>query len=107
MGPIANAASTPFSLPTACSMKSLTDLIGQMTEKPKRIAVGLHVSIYARGKKRIFTACFHRDGIHCRQSLDTCNLKVAKELAARLEQELTRGVVTVNRGSGGEKVARI
>jgi integrase len=63
-----------------------------MTDTPGRVRVGEHVTIYPRGKKRIWCADFWRDGRHCRQSLRTANKKVALQKAMRLELDLAAGV---------------
>lgn len=62
-----------------------------MTDNPKRIRVGDHVTIYPRGKKKVWCADFWRDGQHCRLSLKTANQKVALQKAMKLELELAGG----------------
>ena len=62
-----------------------------MPDDAERIRVGEHVTIYPRGKKRIWCADFWRDGVHCRQSLKTANKKVALQRAIHLEAQLTAG----------------
>ncbi len=62
-----------------------------MTDDTDRIRVGLHVTMYPRGKKRIWCADFWRDGVHCRQSLQTTNKKVAWQRALDLDAQLARG----------------
>jgi integrase len=59
-----------------------------MYEHPDRIRVGEYVTIYPRGKKKIWCAEFWRDGEHCRQSLKTTNKKIALQRAIRLEVQL-------------------
>ena len=61
-------------------------------DKPEpRIRIGNHVTIYRRGRKKTYCADFWRDGKHCRQSLKTSNLKVARHRAAILDAELAGG----------------
>jgi integrase len=62
-----------------------------MTDQPDRIRVGDHVTMYPRGKKKVWVADFCRDGRHCRQSLKTANKKLALQRAQKLEVELTAG----------------
>jgi integrase len=62
-----------------------------MRDPAERIRVGDHVTIYPRGKKKIWCADFWRDGRHCRQSLRTANKKVALQKAMRLELDLAGG----------------
>jgi integrase len=62
-----------------------------MTQQPRRIRVGEHVTIYPRGKKKLWCADFWRAGKHCRQSLQTANKKVALPRAMQLELDLARG----------------
>jgi integrase len=57
----------------------------------ERHRVGEHVTIYPRGKKRIFSADFWRDGEHCRQSLKTPNKKIATQRALKLDAQLSSG----------------
>src|SRR4051794_21747228 len=64
---------------------------GAMTERPDRVRVGDHVTIYPRGKKKLWCADFWRDGKHCRLSLGTANKKVALQKALKLEAELAGG----------------
>lgn len=49
------------------------------------------MTIYPRGKKRIYVADFHYCGQHRRQSLRTANRKLATERAVALEAELQQG----------------
>jgi integrase len=58
---------------------------------PNRIRVGQHVTIFPRGKKRIWCADFWRYGVHCRLSLKTANKKIAFQRAQKLEVELASG----------------
>jgi integrase len=62
-----------------------------MNNHPERIRIGDQVTIYPRGKKKIWCADFWRDGRHCRQSLHTRNQKVALQRAMRLELDLAAG----------------
>lgn len=57
----------------------------------QRIRVGNLTTIYRRGKKRTYTADFWTNGRHCRRSLKTTNLKVARTRAIKLETELLAG----------------
>lgn len=57
----------------------------------ERIRVGNRITIYQRGKKKIYVADYWSGGQHCRQSLETANLKVARERAIKLEAELSNG----------------
>jgi integrase len=57
----------------------------------ERTLVGLRVTIYPRGKKRIYVADFHFDGRHCRMSLSTTNKKTATEKAIAIEHDLMNG----------------
>jgi integrase len=63
-----------------------------MTEKPARVRVGDRVTIYPRGKRRIWCADFWRDGRHCRRSLRTANKKYALQRALKLDAELASGI---------------
>jgi integrase len=62
-----------------------------MTDNPERIRVGDRVTIYPRGKKKVWCADYWQDGQHCRQSLKTANKKVALQKAMKLELELAGG----------------
>jgi len=62
-----------------------------MKDKPKRIQVGEFTTIYKRGTKGIYTADFHHNGKHCRRSLNTSNLKVARKRAVELERQILDG----------------
>ena len=62
-----------------------------MADLPERIRVGEHVTIYPRGRKKLWCADFWRYGRHCRQSLQTANKKVAVQRAMQLELDLARG----------------
>lgn len=59
----------------------------------ERIRVGNLVTITKRGKKGIYTAEFSSNGRHCRRSLKTPNLKVAREKAVKLEAALSAGTL--------------
>jgi integrase len=61
-------------------------------KNPDRLRVGDRVTIYPRGKKAIWCADFWQDGRHCRQSLETANMKFALERARKIEVELVSGV---------------
>jgi integrase len=54
-----------------------------------RIPVGQNVTIFPRGKRKIWCAEFSRDGQHCRRSLKTGSKKVAVQRATKLSTELT------------------
>lgn len=56
-----------------------------------RIRVGNRVVIYRRGKKKTYVADFYDRGRHGRRSLRTCNLRVARDRAIKLENELISG----------------
>jgi integrase/recombinase XerD len=63
-----------------------------MMDNPEpRIRVGTYVTIYPRGKKKVYCADFWRDGKHCRQSLKTSNIKVARHRASIIDGELAAG----------------
>lgn len=62
-----------------------------MTDDPKRIRVGDRVTIFARGKKKIYCADFWQDGQHRRQTLKTCDRKIAEQRAVKLAAGLTEG----------------
>ncbi len=59
--------------------------------KPDRIPVGEHVTIYSRGKRKIWTADFFENGRHQRQSLKTTNKKIAVHRALVLDSKLSSG----------------
>lgn len=59
--------------------------------EPDRVRVGDRVTIYARGKNRIWCADFWRDGQHVRQSLKTRNKRVAFDRATTLAASLVDG----------------
>lgn len=63
-----------------------------MSKPPRRIRVGDRVTIYPRGKQKIYVADFWHDGRHKRLSLGTRNLKVATQRAVRLDADLAAGV---------------
>ncbi|MDX1944032.1 MAG: tyrosine-type recombinase/integrase [Pirellulaceae bacterium] len=56
------------------------------------IRIGDFVTIRPRGKKRTWTAEIWQNGQHRRQSLRTCNVKIAKERARRLDLEIAEGI---------------
>ncbi len=58
---------------------------------PNRTKVGDRVTIYPRGKKKIYVADYWLDGRHCRKSLDTTNKKAALQAAAPLAADLAAG----------------
>ena len=60
-------------------------------DDPNRIRVGERVTIFLRGKKRIWCADFWQDGVHRRVSLKTGNKKTAIERATKLAADLTHG----------------
>jgi len=62
-----------------------------MADRPGRVRVGERVTIYPRGKKKLWCADFWRDGRHCRQSLKTANKNEATRRAMRLELDLAAG----------------
>src|SRR4051812_2744023 len=55
-----------------------------MLEDSERIKTGDRVTIYRRGKKKLWCADFSQDGEHRRQSLRTRNRKVAADRAMKL-----------------------
>jgi integrase len=57
----------------------------------ERISVTDRVTIYHRGKKKLYTADFWYQNQHRRQSLKTSNLKEAKERALKLDHQLRHG----------------
>jgi hypothetical protein len=63
-----------------------------MSDEPNRFRVGERVTIYPRGKKRVWCADFWQDGVHRRVSLRTGNKKVATERATKLAAELAQGI---------------
>jgi len=62
-----------------------------MSTHNDRFRVGDRVTIYPRGKKRIYCADFWHDGRHQRISLETRNKKVATQRAVRIDADLTSG----------------
>ncbi len=62
-----------------------------MTDQPKRIRIGDHVTIYTRGKRGIYNADFWHQQEHCRLSLKTRNLRLARQRALALELQLATG----------------
>jgi integrase len=63
-----------------------------MDSNEDRIRIGDHVTIYPRGKKAIWTADFWQNGKHNRQSLKTRNLRIARQRAIHLENQLQHGL---------------
>ena len=59
----------------------------------ERTLVGARITIYARGKRRIYYADYHHNGEHCRRSLRTTNKKVAIRRARQLDQDLDEGTL--------------
>ena len=57
----------------------------------KRHRVGDRVTIYPRGKKKIYCADFWHDGKHQRISLETRNRKVATQRAVKIDANLASG----------------
>jgi hypothetical protein len=55
------------------------------------------VVMYRRGKRRIWCADFWRDGQHCRQSLKTQNLKIARQRAQKVDNDLSLGTSLLSR----------
>jgi integrase len=63
--------------------------MGEMnTTNTERTLVGARMTIYPRGKRRVYHADYHHNGRHCRKSLDTTIKKVAMRRATILEQSL-------------------
>ena len=62
-----------------------------MSEPSERVRVGAKVTIYPRGKQKIYVADFWFNGRHCRKSLETPNKKVATERASKLDATLCSG----------------
>ena len=62
-----------------------------MSEDQNRFRVGDRVTIFPRGKKRIWCADFSQDNAHRRVSLKTANKKTAIERATKLAADLTHG----------------
>jgi integrase len=62
-----------------------------MRDNPQRVRVGERVTIFPRGKKRIYVADFWAAGKHCRTSLKTPNKKAAIERATKLASDLHQG----------------
>ena len=63
-----------------------------MTDKADRIRVGDRVSIYPRGKKKIWCADFWRDGKHCRMSLETANKRACRSAGTAATQFTACGI---------------
>lgn len=62
-----------------------------------RTQVTDRVTVYPRGKKKLYCAEFSYQGRHCRKSLKTTNLKQAKDLALDLDRELRTGTYSEQR----------
>lgn len=60
-------------------------------DNPNRIRVGDRITIFPRGKKRIWCADFFQDNVHRRVSLKTSNKKTAVERATKIAADLTHG----------------
>jgi integrase len=57
-----------------------------------RIRIGERVTISPRGKKKIWTAEYWHNGQHCRTSLKSRNLRVARQRAIHLDNLLLQGL---------------
>ena len=68
-----------------------TERNGELTANNTRTRVGDRVTIYPRGKKRIYCADFSHEGKHHRISLETRNKKVATQRAVKIDAELSSG----------------
>lgn len=64
-----------------------------MANKTARIRIGDRVTIYQRGKKKIYTADYWWDGQHHRRSLKTRNRRVAEKKAMEIALQLEAGVL--------------
>lgn len=62
-----------------------------MSSENSRIRVGDRVTIYPRGKKRIYCADFWDEGKHRRVSLETRNKRIATQRAVQLDADLIAG----------------
>ena len=62
-----------------------------MPPNDKRTRVGDRVTIYTRGKKKIYCADFCLDGKHQRVSLETRNKKIAIQRAVKIDADLATG----------------
>lgn len=62
-----------------------------MANAGERIQVGDRVSIYPRGKKKIYCADFWQEGKHKRVSLETRNKKIATQRAVKIDAALASG----------------
>ena len=62
-----------------------------MREKLDRTRVGERITIYPRGKKKIYIADFWQDNVHRKVTLKTANKKIAIERATRIAAELNQG----------------
>lgn len=63
-----------------------------MSENCERIRIGDFVTIYPRGKKKVYTADICKDGKHSRRTLATTQLKIAKERGRRLDRDVADGL---------------
>lgn len=68
----------------------------RQSEANSRVRIGEHVTIYARGKRRVWTADFHFTDVdgrrkHGRRSLGTKVRRTAETEALKLEQQLAAG----------------
>ena len=62
-----------------------------MNKTDKPILVGERISIYPRGKKKIYNATFWHAGKHCRRTLGTRNAKIARQRALELDRRIFTG----------------
>jgi len=62
-----------------------------MSNNDHRNRTGDRMTIYPRGQKRIYVADFWFAGNHCRKSLRTKNVRVARQRAVDLESRLQQG----------------
>jgi integrase len=70
--------------------------MGEMnTINTERTLVGARMTIYPRGKRRVYHADYHDRGRHCRKSLGTTIKRIAISRAAKLEQSLESDPVLV------------
>lgn len=71
--------------------------MGEMnTNDTNRTLVGAKMTIYPRGRRRIYHADYHHGGQHCRKSLGTSNKRIAISRAVELEHSLY-GTPNVNK----------
>jgi integrase len=57
-----------------------------------RTRIGEHVTIYPRGKRRIWTAEYWHNSKHCRKSLKTRTVRIAQQRAVQLDNQLQQGL---------------